>query len=231
MEWTSNGPRSNLESGLVPGGRSVRSVGRIRLRLCFLGRSILDTPWSCRILSGHLDGGARSRCLSWDRLQLMLAVSAQRTGLSRVHLDETGQFQAAQCADLTSHEAGLKGRLTQGNAVAMGEREALVAVRGRLRIENVRVAADLLAVQEGAVHASQIGDEHVGRLDLENSVVPSGGQVALGQDFETIISAPEEETPGPCKKKTLPLPGTFNYGKSELKVQWSSLLPNMSSLH
>ena len=23
MEWTSNGPRSNLESGLVPGGRSV----------------------------------------------------------------------------------------------------------------------------------------------------------------------------------------------------------------
>ena len=22
MEWTSNGPRSNLESGLVPGGRS-----------------------------------------------------------------------------------------------------------------------------------------------------------------------------------------------------------------
>ena len=24
MEWTSNGPRSNLESGLVPGGRSVK---------------------------------------------------------------------------------------------------------------------------------------------------------------------------------------------------------------
>ena len=23
MEWTSNGPRSNLESGLVPGGRSA----------------------------------------------------------------------------------------------------------------------------------------------------------------------------------------------------------------
>ena len=23
MEWTSNGPRSNLESGLVPGGRSL----------------------------------------------------------------------------------------------------------------------------------------------------------------------------------------------------------------
>ena len=25
MEWTSNGPRSNLESGLVPGGRSTAS--------------------------------------------------------------------------------------------------------------------------------------------------------------------------------------------------------------
>ncbi len=24
MEWTSNGPRSNLESGLVPGGRSIQ---------------------------------------------------------------------------------------------------------------------------------------------------------------------------------------------------------------
>ena len=24
MEWTSNGPRSNLESGLVPGGRSAK---------------------------------------------------------------------------------------------------------------------------------------------------------------------------------------------------------------
>ena len=26
MEWTSNGPRSNLESGLVPGGRSRVTV-------------------------------------------------------------------------------------------------------------------------------------------------------------------------------------------------------------
>ena len=26
MEWTSNGPRSNLESGLVPGGRSLHAV-------------------------------------------------------------------------------------------------------------------------------------------------------------------------------------------------------------
>ena len=26
MEWTSNGPKSNLESGLVPGGRSILGI-------------------------------------------------------------------------------------------------------------------------------------------------------------------------------------------------------------
>ena len=30
MEWTSNGPRSNLESGLVPGGRSEQTYYRWR---------------------------------------------------------------------------------------------------------------------------------------------------------------------------------------------------------
>ena len=40
MEWTSNGPRSNLESGLVPGGRSR------------VTDSILDGFSSCRLGTG-----------------------------------------------------------------------------------------------------------------------------------------------------------------------------------
>ena len=31
MEWTSNGPRSNLESGLVPGGRSPPTGKRVEV--------------------------------------------------------------------------------------------------------------------------------------------------------------------------------------------------------
>ena len=37
MEWTSNGPRSNLESGLVPGGRSLRDAG-VRISMDGKGR-------------------------------------------------------------------------------------------------------------------------------------------------------------------------------------------------
>ena len=39
MEWTSNGPRSNLESGLVPGGRSRGMVGTIPAKV---GHAIWD---------------------------------------------------------------------------------------------------------------------------------------------------------------------------------------------
>ena len=102
------------------------------------------------------------------------------TLLGSVHLYETGQVQSARSADLVSQNATLKGRLARRDSVAVREREALVAVGGRLRIENVPVATDLLAVQVGTVYASQIGDVHLGRLDLEESVVSSGCQIGLG---------------------------------------------------
>ena len=45
MEWTSNGPRSNLESGLVPGGRSpyiyTRNPGYLALTLVYLALGFL----------------------------------------------------------------------------------------------------------------------------------------------------------------------------------------------
>ena len=51
MEWTSNGPRSNLESGLVPGGRSAAL--RVNSR-----------PLRLKPLISHLKslGGDRIRC-------------------------------------------------------------------------------------------------------------------------------------------------------------------------
>ena len=42
MEWTSNGPRSNLESGLVPGGRSPQKTPESDLTDSFEARRFID---------------------------------------------------------------------------------------------------------------------------------------------------------------------------------------------
>ena len=59
MEWTSNGPRSNLESGLVPGGRSP--INGDFKRFCGYGRgTVCDAYGKTKLshISGNTDNGA-----------------------------------------------------------------------------------------------------------------------------------------------------------------------------